>query len=102
MTPPGDTTPAIPGTADGGTTLNPQGAYIKVKVLPLLGGPGLLVDGTGTLGVSQIFSAGQFDADDLPEVDKYYNITAFQNGNFYQFPRWKCVHSGGTSDFTEN
>lgn len=102
MTPRGDAAPATSRTADREMTNNPQGAYTKVKVLPLLGGPGVLSDGTGTLGVTFTFSAGQFTTGDHPEIDKYYNISGFHNGEFYQFPRWRCVHSGSTSDFTEN
>ncbi|CRK60292.1 hypothetical protein [Alloactinosynnema sp. L-07] len=102
MTPPGDRASSTQRAKDGGQTKNPQGAYTKVKVVPILGGPGLLSDGTGTLGATFTFSAGQFTQGDLPEIGKYYNIFGFHDGDFYEFPRWRCTHSGGTSDFTEN
>jgi len=91
-----------PRTAKIGTKPYPEGGYTKVKVVPILGGPGSLSDGTGTYSATFTFSAGQFAIGDLPKIGDYYNISAMHEGTRYDFPRWRCVHAGGTSDFRES
>jgi hypothetical protein len=77
---------------------NPEGAYINVKVVPI-NGRGNLSNGTGTLSAAGIFSCGHFASGDLPEIGKSYNIAGEHQGRLYEFPGWKCTHSGPTSDF---
>jgi hypothetical protein len=81
---------------------NPEGQYTNVKVVPIQGGSGSLSGGTGTMSSFFVFSAGRFDAGDQPKIGDYYNISGVHNGQRYEFPRWQCRHSGGTSDFTQN
>jgi|SRR5215213_3594501 len=80
----------------------PVGKYTKVAVHPIQGGDGTLSGGTGTLSDIGVFSCGDFDSGDRPKVDKYYNLSGDKDGSFYEFPRWKCVASGKTSDFKES
>jgi hypothetical protein len=81
---------------------NPEGGYTDVKVVPIQGGPGTLSHGTGTFSSFFTFAAGQFPGGDQPKIGDYYNISGVHNGTRYDFPRWKCNHSGPTSDFGEN
>ncbi|WP_309112229.1 hypothetical protein [Saccharothrix sp.] len=80
---------------------SPEGRYTDVNVVPIQGGRGSLIGGTGTMSSFFMFSAGEFTVGDQPEVGEYYNISGVHNGQRYGFPRWKCTHSGGTSDFSE-
>lgn len=81
---------------------NPEGSYTKVKVTPIQHGSGTLSNGTGTFSSFFVFSAGQFTGSDQPKIGDFYNISGMHEGVQYEFPRWKCNHSGGTSDFREN
>ncbi|MCS7484054.1 hypothetical protein ACFFQW_31490 [Umezawaea endophytica] len=101
MTASGETS-AAPSKDDGGALEFPEGGYTKVKVVPIGGGQGSLTNGTGTYSSFGTFSAGQFSPGDLPRIGDYYNISATHEGVNYDFPRWKCTHAGGTSDFREN
>ncbi|MFD9736815.1 hypothetical protein [Umezawaea sp. NPDC059074] len=76
----------------------PEGHYTNVSVTPITGS-GTLRNGTGTCSATGTFSAGTFAANDLPQVGTLYNITATNNGTVYNFPGWRCAHSGPTSDF---
>ena len=86
----------------GGGLTYPEGQYTDVRVYPIQGGPGTLTGGTGTFSSFGTFSAGQFSPGDLPKVGDYYNISATHQGVVHNFPRWKCTHSGGTSDFRDD
>lgn len=82
--------------------MNPQGHYTTVRCHDIQGAGGRLKDGTGTFThATHTFSCGPFSADDLPQVDSYYNLNGEHAGNYYEFPGWKCVASGQTSDFKE-
>lgn len=89
-------------TGENGTQLYPEGGYTNVKVVPILGGSGSLSNGTGTCSAISTFSAGMFPAGDLPKIGDYFNISAVHDGTRYDFPRWRCTHSGSTSDFRES
>ena len=97
-----ETTQTTSQDGDGGALQFPEGRYTDVRVYPIQGGSGSLSGGTGTYSSFGTFSAGMFSPNDLPRVGDHYNISATCNGVNYQFPGWKCTHSGSTSDFREN
>jgi len=75
----------------------PQDQYTDVNVTSIQGG-GTLRRGTGTYN-GTFFSCGPFEQIDLPVVGNFYNISGVNQGNRYEFPGWKCIHAGRTSDF---
>ncbi|HEX6339507.1 hypothetical protein [Umezawaea sp.] len=97
-----ETTGTTSRDGDSGALEFPEGHYTDVRIYPILGGPGSLSGGTGTFSSFGTFSAGQFSPGDLPRIGDHYNIMATHEGVNYNFSRWKCTHSGGTSDFREN
>ncbi len=80
---------------------NPEGQYTNVIVHPIQNGQGQLSNGTGTFSSFGMFSCGTFSQDNLPEIDKFYNISGYHNGTKYDFPGWVCKNSGATSDFKD-
>jgi hypothetical protein len=83
---------------EGGKVGYPEGYYTNVTVVPIAGS-GTLHNGTGTCSATNTFSAGMFAGNDLPQIGGFYNITATHAGTVYNFPGWRCAHSGPTSDF---
>lgn len=82
--------------------MNPEGHYDKVHCHDIQGAGGKITDGTGTFTHStKTFSCGPFPPDNRPKVDSFYNLNGEHEGKRYDFPGWKCTHSGGTSDFKE-
>lgn len=77
----------------------PEGNYTNVRVVNVQNGPGSLRDGTGTFNGTTKVSCGQFDANDLPALNEFFKITGEHAGTVYEFPGYKCTHSGATSDF---
>jgi hypothetical protein len=83
------------------TPNHPANKYTNVHVTPIQGGSGSLSGGNGTYSTFGVFSCGDFDSKDRPEIGKFYNITGTFSGTTYNFPGMKCVHSGATSDFKD-
>lgn len=82
--------------------MHPEGQYTKVHCHDITGVGGNLRGGTGTFTEStQTFSCGPFSSDDRPKVGSFYNLNGEHKGKQYDFPGWKCTHSGSTSDFKE-
>ncbi|HKS29529.1 MAG TPA: hypothetical protein VJS44_17000 [Pyrinomonadaceae bacterium] len=80
----------------------PEGQYTDVYCHPISEPYGSLSKGTGTYTEStKTFSCGAFSANDLPKVGAFYNLNGVYQGKRYEFPGWKCVHAGTTSDFKE-
>jgi hypothetical protein len=77
----------------------PEGHYTKVKVINSQHGPGALTDGTGTFNGTTIMACGPFDPNDLPALNEFFNINGEHAGVRYEFPGYKCTHSGPTSEF---
>lgn len=84
-------------------TIMKEGHYTDVHCHGIAGAPGHLAGGTGTFTDStQTFSCGPFSKDDRPAIDSYYNLNGMHKDKRHDFPRWKCTHSGETSDFKDN
>jgi hypothetical protein len=87
--------------------MNPEGHYTKVHCYDIQKVGGEITDGTGTFTHStQTFSCGPFAANDRPKVGSHYNLNGeHKKGEDkeerYEFPGWKCTHSGDTSSFKE-
>jgi hypothetical protein len=81
---------------------NPKGDYKKVKVVSVISGKSILTNGDGVLKPNNEFVCGQFDSGNHPKLGELYNIFGYHNGNFYDFPGWKCTASAGTGAFKEN
>lgn len=81
----------------------PEGQYTDVYCNSISEPGGNLSNGTGTYTEStKTFSCGSFDENNRPKVSAFYNLNGMHQGKRYEFPRWKCVNSGMTSDFKEN
>ncbi|MCW3053915.1 MAG: hypothetical protein JWN14_3085 [Chthonomonadales bacterium] len=78
----------------------PEGHYTDVRVVPIQGQSGNLSGGTGTFEHG-VFGCGDFSDKDRPAVGQWYNLSGKQDKKFYEFARWKCVHSDKTSEFKE-
>ncbi len=78
----------------------PNGPYTDVHCYDITGVGGNLTHGTGTYN-NGTFSCGPFPQHDRPRVGSYYNLNGLVGNNRHEFPGWKCVNSGATSDFRE-
>jgi len=79
-----------------------EGQYTDVHCYGIAHAPGQLTGGTGTFTDStKTFSCSSFSKDDLPAIGSYYNLNGVHKDKRYEFPRWKCTHSGETSDFKD-
>ena len=79
---------------------HPEGKYTNVNCTPITGRGGTLRDGTGTFTESTAsFSCGGFAANDLPTVGALYSLNGIPAKKQEDFPGWKCVSAGKTSDF---
>ena len=78
----------------------PAGHYTNVHCYDIQGCGGKISDGTGTY-LAGTFSCGDFADNDHPKVGCFYKLTGEVGNSQYEFPGWKCVNAGTTSDFRQ-
>jgi hypothetical protein len=78
----------------------PAGPYTNVHCYDIQHSGGEISDGTGTY-LGGTFSCGPFADNDHPKVDSFYNLNGEVDKKWYEFPGWKCVHAGTTSEFRQ-
>jgi hypothetical protein len=76
----------------------PAGPYTNVHCYDNQHSGGEISDGKGTYS-GGTFSCGDFADNDHPKVGSIYRLTGEVEEEQYEFPGWKYVHAGKTSDF---